>query len=213
MSFTRNRPTASEFLATSQPIIRDNFNSSDDSFGVDHYQFSDSTNNNGTHKQVQIKEGPANGVIPVGLKGNTWDTIYTSVVAGFGELFYVRGASATGAQLTGPGDPTVVPIAGALPGGGSYSILGTSFIAGGLRLQWGVTTAPTGTHYTTTQPFNPVFPNNCFLVLTSPNINSASNTSNGTSSVRSQSTSGFVFVLNSPTSGDYRSFQWLALGN
>jgi hypothetical protein len=219
MAFTRNRPTASEFLQNSQPLIKNNFNASDDTFGIDHYAFSNTAVFNGkalagTHKFVQMRDTTGgNGTIPLGLNGNGWETLYTSATAGIGELWIVRGGNGTGIQLTGPGTPTVTPVAGALPGGGSYSILGTTFIAGGLVLQWGVTTAPSGTHYTTTQPFNPVFPNNCFLVLTSPNITSSSHTSNGTSSVRSQTASGFVFVLNSSTSGNYTSFQWLAIGN
>lgn len=52
MAFTRNRPTANELLKNSQPLIRSNFNDSDDSFGTEHYAFSDTTANNGLHKKV-----------------------------------------------------------------------------------------------------------------------------------------------------------------
>jgi hypothetical protein len=52
MAFTRNRPTATEFLSVSQPVLLNNFNSSDDTMGIDHYPFSDITANNGFHKQA-----------------------------------------------------------------------------------------------------------------------------------------------------------------
>lgn len=52
MAYTRNQPVASDLLSASQPILRDNTNAADDSFGVDHYKFSDTSPNNGFHNQV-----------------------------------------------------------------------------------------------------------------------------------------------------------------
>lgn len=50
--YTRSQPVATDKLSTSQPILKDNTDSSDDSFSVDHYPFSNLTSNNGKHKQA-----------------------------------------------------------------------------------------------------------------------------------------------------------------
>lgn len=52
MAYLRNQPVATDNLDVSQPILFTNTNSCDDSFGVDHYKFSDLTANNGKHNQV-----------------------------------------------------------------------------------------------------------------------------------------------------------------
>ncbi len=52
MAYTRNRPLASDFVSSSQPTLLQNTNGADDSFGVDHYKFSDTTANNGFHNKV-----------------------------------------------------------------------------------------------------------------------------------------------------------------
>lgn len=52
MVYTRNQPVASDDLDISQPFLVNNTNGADDSFGVDHYKFSDLTANNGFHNQV-----------------------------------------------------------------------------------------------------------------------------------------------------------------
>lgn len=52
MPYLRNEPIATDDLDISQPKLQGNTNASDDSFGIDHYQFSDGTSNNGKHKSV-----------------------------------------------------------------------------------------------------------------------------------------------------------------
>lgn len=52
MVYTRNQPVATDTLDVSQPILLSNTNGADDSFGVDHYLFSDLTANNGFHNTV-----------------------------------------------------------------------------------------------------------------------------------------------------------------
>lgn len=52
MVYTRGQPIATDDLDISQPFLLDNTNSSDDSFGVDHYKFSNLTANNGFHNEV-----------------------------------------------------------------------------------------------------------------------------------------------------------------
>lgn len=52
MAYTRNEPLAGDDLDVSQPKLATNTNGADDSFGVDHYKFSDLTVNNGFHNKV-----------------------------------------------------------------------------------------------------------------------------------------------------------------
>ncbi len=52
MPYLRNEPIATDDLDVSQPKLANNTNLSDDSFGVDHYKFSDLTANNGFHNRV-----------------------------------------------------------------------------------------------------------------------------------------------------------------
>jgi hypothetical protein len=61
MVFDPDRPIASENLSDSQPLLLSNNRALDTSFGVDHYKFSDGTENNGFHNQVTT---PAQGSIP-----------------------------------------------------------------------------------------------------------------------------------------------------
>ena len=198
MAFTRNRPTASELLSDSQGLIRDNFNSSDDSFGIDHFKFSDSTAANGAHKQAQIKnQVTINGVIPVGLIGNGYETIYSSATAGAGELWFVRGASATGIQLTGPGVPTA-------------STNGFTFLPGGILLQWGEDTLPSSSTVT----FPIAFPNNAFNVILTLNGSGTNSSSRVSLVVKSGSITltQFQYQLNL-VSISASSVRWLAIGN
>ena len=51
MVYTVNQPNPSDNLSVSAPILRDNTNTADTYFGVDHYAFS-AASNNGLHKQV-----------------------------------------------------------------------------------------------------------------------------------------------------------------
>lgn len=53
MTFTRNEPVATDFLSISQPKLQNNTNSSDDSFGEDHFSFSNLSGNSGKHNIIQ----------------------------------------------------------------------------------------------------------------------------------------------------------------
>lgn len=52
MSFTRDIPQPNDLISASQSQILNNFNGSDDSFGRDHYAFSNTSGNTGFHNQV-----------------------------------------------------------------------------------------------------------------------------------------------------------------
>jgi len=66
MAYTRNEPVAGDDLDVSQPKLAVNTNGADDSFGVEHYKFSDLTASNGFHNQVTTPAyGPGSPTPPV----------------------------------------------------------------------------------------------------------------------------------------------------
>lgn len=69
MAYLRNEPIATDDLTVSQPKLATNTNQADDSFGVDHYKFSDTTPNNGFHNTVTqpIIVGSAHPATAVGV--------------------------------------------------------------------------------------------------------------------------------------------------
>jgi hypothetical protein len=52
MAYILNRPTPTDTLNDSQPIIQGNFNSANTTFGIEHYSFADATSNIGLHDTV-----------------------------------------------------------------------------------------------------------------------------------------------------------------
>lgn len=79
MPYLRNQPIATDDLSVSQPILAANTNASDDSFGIDHFKFSDLTTSNGFHRKVTI---PGNVAVP-------------APAAGFGDMYAVTTAAVT----------------------------------------------------------------------------------------------------------------------
>lgn len=77
MVYTRNQPVAGDDLSVSQPILAANTNAADDSFGVDHFPFSNLTSSNGFHQKVTI---PGNVAIP-------------TPASGFGDMFAITSAN------------------------------------------------------------------------------------------------------------------------
>lgn len=68
MVYLRNEPIATDDLSVSQPKLLGNTNQADDSFGVDHYAFSNLTANNGFHNKVttpDFVDNPPTGLPPV----------------------------------------------------------------------------------------------------------------------------------------------------
>lgn len=200
MAFLRNKPAAADLLSTSQGVIKNNFNGSDDSFAVDHFPFSDTTSKNGTHKQVQLSETIL-GAIPAGLKGLTYETLYASTTGNGGQLFYVQGNNAQGVQLTGPYTPKT----------GNF---GYTFLPGGMLMQWGFitlpgTSNPSGTVLFTTNNIN--FPNACFNVQLSLNANSTTASANTASSIGTPTNLQFKWNFTGSTS--YNFIYWTAIGN
>jgi len=94
-SYIRNQPVATDDLSVSAPILANNTNKADDSFGVDHFQFSDQTANNGFHKKVTL---PGNIAAP-------------APAAGYGDMYGVtNGSSETWPYWKRDGLATVEPM-------------------------------------------------------------------------------------------------------
>lgn len=95
MSYLRNQPQATNDLSVSAPILQTNTNAADDSFGIDHYAFSDLTANNGKHNQVTTPiyvANPPTGLPPVTIADEP--KIYAfKDSTNLGALNYSRGPS------------------------------------------------------------------------------------------------------------------------
>lgn len=210
MVFNRNRPTAGEKLSNSQPLIRDNFNSSDDTFGVDHYAFSDTTANNGRHKDIHIVKRVGDPAAVVGT-GIIFSKDYTpnSTGATVDQQLFTESGSGKISQLTGYSTSSVTN--------------GWQWV-GGILIQWGqVTFAGNLAHATSTVTFKDrvvgaiPFPNNIFIVNGTLQVASSTETvASNILAIRSFSKTQFVWVFNSSSSTGstkYPGFYWTAIGN
>lgn len=226
MAFTRNRPTASELLQNSQSLIYNNFNDSDTSFGVEHFQFSDTSANNGRHKIVgQLAEtATGSGVFRTRSGVGAVTANFPATVASVNQLFVANYTP----DYTGS---TVDTQLFAKTGAGVVSQLtgysgqedGWQWV-GGLLIQWGFVSQTTSVANQTltfkdrVAGPNIAFPNNCFNVTATVAINGALSTSavnqiyifknNGPSP--SKDNFHWTLVANS---SNVRGFFWVAIGN
>ncbi len=120
-NYVSNIPDGPNNPSDDQPNMKINTNSISGFLSVDHFGFGN--NQGGAHEKVQLFN-VAGSTPPAGLL-NGYETIYSQAIAGNGELFFTRGNSGTGIQLTGPGTPTV-------------SQNGYTFLPGGILIQWGI---------------------------------------------------------------------------
>lgn len=197
-SYVNNIPFATNKPSVDQPDMKLNTESTFNILAVDHFGFN--ANNGGTHQQAQLLNVPGgSGAIPAGLQGNGFETLYSSATAGAGELWFVRGASPTGIQLTGPGTPSAV-------GNGS------TFLPGGILMQWGTKNiASQGT--ATTVTFPSTFPNNVFSI-TFACVNTQGNSPSANNIyIKSGSITTSQFVATNSSSGGTTAINWIAIGN
>jgi len=109
-------PAASHNPSTDQPDMQINTNSIDDIIEVDHYSFND--NNGGYHKKVSL----VNNAGPFPTPGGVGSVLYGS---GNEWIFTTAALAGAGIQMTLGTKPPI-----ALP-------RGSTFLPGGLLLQWG----------------------------------------------------------------------------
>ena len=197
MVYLRNQPVGTDDLSVSQPILLANTNQADDTMAIDHFQFSDTTANNGKHLQSHYVErlGPT---IPttVADEGALYSKLAT-IAAPFTaqtELFWRSENNGAEIQLT-KDFPALV---------GSN---GSTFLAGGFIIKWGAFSMANGQSTTPPQSFVTQFPTNVFSIVITP----ASNNANNYASYAGQTLTGFT-PFRANTSGAVF-YTYIAIGN
>lgn len=186
-SYNRDIPDGPNNPSNDQPLMKVNTNSTDDLIAVDHYSFG--VNNGGLHKQVQLPELLA---VPGGLIANS-ETVYSKAVNSTGQLFFTRGSAGTEIALTSGVNGDVINAAN-----------GSTFLAGGLLIQWGTSAVVSGAGSVS---FNTAFSANAYSVsITS--VRSATNVD--TVYFVSSNSSGFNYFNTS--GGGIASIKWIAIG-
>lgn len=164
MTYNPNIPQPGDLLSVSQNDIKTNFLSADNSFGTNHYKFSDLTANNGKHKFCEFVNLAA---VPGGLSSGE-GTLYTKPAATpGGDLYYTDDAGGVEYQITRVNDAAIATF--------GTSVNGWTFLPGGLIMKYGTfLTVPSS--FTTYTPPGPAFTNvPTAIVLT---VNSSSSTDN-----------------------------------
>ncbi len=190
-TFTLGYPPDGSSLGNTKTTIRNNLDGTFEAFSVDHQDQNEVSA--GTHTKVQLLN-VAGSSPPSGLN-NGFETLYSQAIAGNGEVFFTRGNSGVGIQLTGPGTPSAIAN-------------GFTFLAGGILMQWGSVNAP-GSSGTVSYPT--AFPNAMFSIqfnyaraVTSNAISFAIN------SAGTNTNSQFTYYS---TSSGSNTLYWIAIGH
>jgi hypothetical protein len=201
-------PTGDEELDVSYQDLQDNFHSINDTFSKDHIPFSDSGVKNGYHTTVHL--------VPVANTTYPLVNPPPTATAGYGQLFSatVNDGFATDQTLfwlTGDGNRTLQLTNNFTPRvqTSSSSLKGTTFIPGGLIIQWGfIDLTPSSL---ITETYNRPFPNKV--------LNIQVTRLHSTSSVSDDKFS--FWVKSGPTLNDFQivskdghtwAYNWVALG-
>ena len=185
-------PTGLVNLDTDFLNIQNNFIQLDTSFNVNHFKFSDQTTNNGKHSQINFPVVIANPTSAVGEL-----IIYPKSGAAGVELWMVRdNIAGTATALTS--SKIAAPTAAAA---------GQSWLPGGILLIWS-SFDPNST-ITPTFPFTG-FPNNCWNVQLTIEVDNSSTIRNGISAGTLTKTG---FTWEGTISGDTHKVYYLAIGN
>lgn len=208
MTFNPLVPTGLLNLDVDYANLQQNFQASDNSFGVDHKKFSDATAQNGYHTNIHM--------VPFALSPGT---SYPTPTGGYGQifsnqtnavnvdeaLFFLSGGGVT-TQITGNFAPV-------------RSSNGYTSINGGLILQWGGVTPLFKTNAVTyASSGNIAFPNNTLFVVMNLISKVGGTTSDHTISLVANSSTATGFTANysgggsSPSTDPYLGFTWVAIG-
>lgn len=193
LTYTKDIPDPPSSPSVDVPNMKVNTNSIRTIWTRDHFTFE--SDNAGLHNRVQLVE--ISTALPVGLRNVGSGTLFTKIVSNplEGDLFFYRIGAGAAIQMTGPFSPN--PIINP----------GSTFLPGGIMLQWGLFTPVAGDNPVT---FIPAFPNNIFNVQ----VTSVSTLGNTVVVVKSLSptTAGFVAttsLLPFVPDGVF----WMAIGN
>ncbi len=195
-SYVTGIPATNNNPSQDQPNMQTNTDSISGLISVDHIGFGTFDNSGGTHNQVQLKNRPP--PLPPGGLQNGYETLYSAVVAGSGEIFFTRGALGNNIQLTGPGVPSAIQN-------------GYTFLPGGILLQWGFVNG--AVHRVTTPVLFPTpFPTvNGFFSLTLGQVRT--DLANGADNINIAATSTMGFSYYNTSGSGITGFYWMAIGN
>lgn len=152
MAYTRDKPAASDILSTSQNDIKNNFNTADTSFGINHYAFIETDSAlAGKHKYCTLHEQSA----PTTLANEL--SLYSKETSSISTLYLKHESDGTEVQLSVAATNV------------SAAAAGSSYLPGGVIIKWGNGVASTGG---TALTFGTAFPNNCWSVSATCNSSS-----------------------------------------
>lgn len=199
MSTYKDKPAASDILATSQGDIQGNFEFLQSVFNKDHqivFNDTNSTTAEGRHRSV--------GLIDGGVQAFPTDGLTGFVYATGGELYY-RNSAAGPFQLTNSqtgsnfgGNATI----------GNSSHSGWTFLPGGLILNYGVVANPTGS--STAITFAQNFPTRIMNIMVSPQRSNTDDKVVAIANSPGPSQSGFTITYSS--SDLPKGIYWMAIG-
>ncbi len=215
MAYT-DTPLANQDLDVSQPLIRDNFNSADTTFGINHYSFKNLTAQMGKHKFVSLPVLANYAAIsPAPVAGD--QTIYSKTVSAVSQLFCAADATGNEYQLTRiiPASfgvfstNTVYPQVPAK----AYESGGWTFLPGGLIMQYGSSLPGQSSSQTGTTKFPISFTSPAFMVMTTPVIRSTGGSQERVIAVVDTTITAtqFQWTWDNGTSS-YVGFNWIAIG-
>ena len=192
-SYQPNIPTGTVNLDIDYQNLRANFQQIDTTYSVDHVPLTDNGSTNGFHKAVHLVKQAAPAAIP-GV-GSVYCTEINDTYSN-DETFYLQTGGGKIMQMT----RNFVPVAAAK---------GTTFLPGGLVLQWGTLTAVA--NVVTAVAFVADlgvknFTVNCFNVQTTLNGNTSTEANLNISLLTA---TGFTYIN---TSTNSRTFFWMAIG-
>ena len=206
-TYTLGYPPDGSSLGQTKSVIRNNLDGTFQTLAIDH------VNNNGQP-----------GSNPAGYHTIIHQVTQTNVttVSGVNQVFSGRPGTLVVNGTTTPnippnGDTQLYSLTGM---GGLSQLTGNRAATngycwfGGMLIQWGRGSIPSGSQQQGTINFSPAFPNNCFNIsLTFQSSDSGTGSSDDTLCVKgSFSKPAFTWLFNG-NSGSYPNFFWIAIGN
>lgn len=205
LTYNPDIPNPPNVPSVDVPKMQTNTNSIQSFLERDHVPFSNSFA--GAHLQANLKNTATGGTptLPSLIAGAGYETLYSTtnsdqIGGNSGELYFTRAASSVQIQLTGPGNPTANAV---LNPAWNLASAGSTFLPGGILLQWGLTN-------TVTTPLVITFPiafRNLLCITLGPIASSAGRFF----TLTGQSATGFT-VSNSTGAGSTGCY-WMAIGN
>lgn len=190
-------PAANHAPKNDQPTMQTNAASISGLIAVDHVGFNSGSTPGGYHKVVHFNNQGSDPGVVAGV-----GQLYTKTASADQQLFYESGNGVI-TQLTGPNAP-------------SSNTNGYTWLPGNILLQWGIVNTTSSSGTVTFATSNISFPNNCFCIQTTAKYNSAvatpGNQANYAPDTHSVTNLSFNWTLVT-SSGSWRGFYWVAIGN